>query len=122
MPHDYIVQLIQQFAELVARLGGLRDEKRYDEAEQAIGDALRAAFGPLCGTLEEVTPESVVSLADEDKIRLYCALLREAASIAEARGNARRATVLGARAEAIERMSGIDDERPPHVAPGSAGA
>jgi hypothetical protein len=109
MAHDYIVEVIERFAQLIARLGGLRDEKRYDEAEEAIGDALRGAFGPLRETLEEVTPEGVVRLIDNpEKVSLYCALLRESAGIAEARGGARRARRLTRRAEAIERVAGAE--------------
>ena len=101
--HDYIVQVIEQLAQLVGRLIGLRDEKRYDEAEQAIGDALRGAFGPLSSTLDEVTPECVPRLIDNaEKLRLYCDLLRESARIAAAKGDARRARPLGDRADAIE--------------------
>jgi hypothetical protein len=104
--YDYIVQVIEQFAQFIGQLVGLRDEKRYDEAEAAIGDALRLAFGPLQGTLEEITPEGVPGLIDNpDKLRLYCALLRESARIAAARGNARRALTLGSRADAIEQVA-----------------
>jgi hypothetical protein len=103
--HDYIVEIIQQFAQFIGQLVGLRDEKRYDEAEAAIGDALRLAFGPLQGTLEEITPEGVPALIDNpDKLRLYCALLRESAQIADARGNARRARKLASRADSIEKV------------------
>jgi hypothetical protein len=104
--HDYIVEVIEQFAQFVGRLIGLRDEKRYDEAEAAIGDALDGAFGPLRETLEEVTAEGVPALIDNpDKVRLYCALLRESARIATAKGNPSRARSMTLRADAIERAA-----------------
>lgn len=104
--HDYIVEVIEQFAQFVGRLIGLRDDKRYEEAEVAIGDALNAAFGPLRETLEEVTAEGVPGLIDNpEKVRLYCALLRESARIAEAKGNVRRARTMTSRAAAIERAA-----------------
>jgi hypothetical protein len=103
--HDYILDAIQQFADFVGRLGGLRDEKRYDEADEAIEDALRAAFGPMCATLDECTPESVVALIGDDrgeKLHLYVALLRERARTARARGQVSAAGRIEARVEAIE--------------------
>jgi hypothetical protein len=106
MQHDYIVEVIQQFAQFIGQLVGLRDEKRYDEAEAAIGDALNQAFGPLVDTLDEITPEGVPGLIDNpDKLRLYCALLRQSAGIAAARGNSRRARRLASRADAIEQVA-----------------
>ncbi|MGO8999595.1 MAG: hypothetical protein ACLQVI_40235 [Polyangiaceae bacterium] len=107
--HDYIVQVIEQFAQLIGRLIGLRDDKRYDEAEQAIGDALRGAFGPLSATLDEVTPECVPRLIDNpEKLELYCALLRESSRIAASKGGSRRAQALTMRVEAIERAAHLD--------------
>jgi hypothetical protein len=105
--HDYIVEVIEQFAQFVGRLIGLRDEKRYDEAEAAIGDALRSAFGPLLETLGEVTADGVPTLIDNpEKVRLYCALLRESARIASAKGESRKGRTMTLRADAIERAAG----------------
>jgi hypothetical protein len=104
--HDYIVEVIEQFAQFVGRLIGLRDEKRYDEAEAAIGDALNAAFGPLRETLDEVTAEGVPALIDNpEKVRLYCMLLRESGRLATARGESRRGRSMALRADAIERAA-----------------
>ena len=120
MPYDYIVQVIEQFAQLIARLGGLRDEKRYDEAEEAIGDALNGAFGPLLETLDALAPQRVPALIDNpEKLALYCSLLRETAHIASDRGDASRAQRLVLRAMAIERAAATAAEHEPTSGPGS---
>jgi hypothetical protein len=111
--HDYIVEVIEQFARFVGSLVGLRDEKRYDEAEAAIGDAMRSAFGPLAGTLDEVAAEGVPGLIDnEEKVALYCALLREAAAIAAARGETARAERLERRADSVQRVDRLSGRGP----------
>jgi hypothetical protein len=104
MNHDYIVDVIEQIAQTIARLVGLRERHRHDEAKEAIDDALRGAFGPLRETLDELEPEGVPGLVDNaEKLALYVALLRESARVADGEGLIERARALAVRADAIER-------------------
>jgi hypothetical protein len=116
---DYILRMVRQVTEMIGRLVGLRQEQRFDEAEQTVTAALDGLFGPLSRTLDELTPASVVSLvAKDEKLRLYATLLRERALIANARGDFAGRDALARRAAAI--TSGTQSSSPPSRRPDSS--
>jgi hypothetical protein len=93
---DYIVRQIALFARVLSRVLGLAREERYDEALDAVEAALRALAGedpdaPIAKTawLPRPFPEATTTFEEREKAMMTSRLLREAAAIHAARGEAR---------------------------------
>jgi hypothetical protein len=89
---DYILRMIEQLTEAIARVVGLKEAGKLDEALQLARETAGGIFGPLLRTLDEVDSATAANLmGDGDKVSAYAALLAEQADIHERRGDARRA-------------------------------
>ncbi len=84
---DYLMRLIEQFAQFLAALLGKKESGRLDEASEMIEQALDVLLGPMRRSIEQLDAASVAMLlADKDKLRVYARLLLEQASIDRQRG------------------------------------
>lgn len=90
---DYILRLIEQFAEMLGRIVGLRKSGKLDEAEKLVRETADGIFGSLRSMIDNVDPATAANLlASREKIVVYAALTLEQAEIAAAKGENRRAT------------------------------
>lgn len=77
---DYIERLIEQCAEALRSILGLRRAGRLAPALQVVRDAQRDAAGPLRPLLERLEASSAVEVAgaaQADRVRLFATLLGE---------------------------------------------
>ena len=89
---DYILRMIEQFAEALARIAGLKRAGKLDEAELLVRQTADSIFGPLRGMIEKVDAASAALLLEgHDKIGVYASLCAEQAEIWESRGEDARA-------------------------------
>lgn len=89
---DYILRLIEQFAEVLARIMGLRKSGKLDEAQKLANETADGIFGSLRAMIDQVDPSTAAGLLGaRDKIAVYAALTAEEAEIAALRGDGRRA-------------------------------
>jgi hypothetical protein len=85
---DYIHRLIRQFAELLAKLSGLRDQRDYRQALAATEDAWEGMLGHPRSIVEMVDTPTLASLLREpDKIRIGAKLLWEEGKTLAASGD-----------------------------------
>lgn len=89
---DYILRMIQQLAQAIGRILGLKRAGKLDEALQEVRATADGIFGPMLRTLEALDAQSAASLlGNREKIEAYAALTAEEASILELKGDAKRA-------------------------------
>jgi hypothetical protein len=85
---DLILRMIQQLAEVLARVAGLRRQGRIDEAAELLKRTSDGLFGPLWATLERLEASSAASLlGSREKISAYASLLQHQADLDETRGD-----------------------------------
>jgi hypothetical protein len=85
---DYILRMVKQLAAALARVLGLKQQGRLEEAQQAIDEAwseLLSLPPQLLGRLDAVTLKSM--LKHPDAYRAAADLLEAEATIAESRGD-----------------------------------
>jgi hypothetical protein len=100
---DYIQRMVQQLAEALARIAGLRAQKDLDGAEREVAEAYRTLnVDPTFLSLDARSLIAVVG--DPDRLRMLARLLDEEAAVCEARGDA--ASARRKRALAAELSSG----------------
>lgn len=93
MERDYILRMIQQLAQALGRILGLKRAGKLEEAEKALRETADGIFGPMLRTLDAIDAQSAASLlGNREKIEAYAALTAEEASIHALKGNARRAS------------------------------
>ncbi len=98
---DYILRLIEQFAEALGRILGLRKAGNLDEARDLLRSTADGIFGPLMMMLERVDAGGAAALlGSAEKISIYAALTAEEAEIAQDSGDLRKA--LAGRRRALE--------------------
>lgn len=98
---DYIERLIEECAEALRRMLGLRRAGRPDEALRVFSDAVDRVLGPMRPLLEQLDARSAVQAfgwSELDRIRLYAALMSEEALLHEGRGDSARAYMRSRRA------------------------
>lgn len=89
---DYIMRLIEQFAQVLARLTGLRKAGKLDEAQKLVDETANGIFGSLRAMIDQVDASTAAGLLGaREKIAVYAALTAEGAEIAQSRGDARKA-------------------------------
>ena len=99
---DYVLRLIQQLAQALARIAGLKRSGRLDEALDDVGRTLDDLLGPLRGTLDAIDARSAARLlTDRERIEAYALLTAEEASILEMMGDTSRAAHRARRALAL---------------------
>ena len=85
---DYVMRLVKQLAEVVARLLKLRAAGREEDAKQALSDACAELFGIEHRVLNMLDAKSAAALlGDQARVDAYAQLL-------EAMGDSERATEL----------------------------
>jgi len=99
---DYVLRLIQQLAQALARIAGLKRSGQLDEALDDVGATLNDLFGPLRQTLDAIDARSAARLlTDRERIEAYALLTAEEASILELMGHRARAGAGAQRALAL---------------------
>ncbi|WP_438027193.1 hypothetical protein [Sorangium sp. So ce233] len=89
---DYLLRMIEQLAEAVGRIAGLRRAGQLDEAELLVRTTADGLFGPMRDMLDRLDAAGAATLlGDHEKIGAYAALCAEQAEILELRGRAARA-------------------------------
>ncbi len=91
---DYIVRMIEQFAQAIGEIVALVRAGDYDLALIVVRRTHDLVVGNLGPVLERLDATSVVDLIgkhDIDRVRMYAALLAEEGAIREVRGEAPRA-------------------------------
>lgn len=109
---DFVMRIVRQLAELLARALKLKREKKFDEAAQTIeggcGDLLGFDFGALA--LVD-SASSAQLLAEPARIRAFARLLEELAEVHRAAGDVAKARARGKHAaemygEVLKRKAG----------------
>ena len=98
---DYIVRMIEQFAQAIGEIMALVRAGELDPALIVVRRTHDLVLGNLGPALERLDAASVVDLIgkhDLDRVRMYAALLAEEGTIRELRGQAARAQYCFARA------------------------
>jgi len=86
---DYILRMIEQLAEAIGRIAGLRRAGQLDEAELLVRTTADGLFGPMRDMLDRLDAAGAATLlGDHEKIGAYAALCAEQAEILELRGRA----------------------------------
>jgi hypothetical protein len=99
---DYVLRLIQQLAQALARIAGLKRSGQLDEALDDVGTTLDDLLGPLRQTLDAIDARSAARLlTDRERIEAYALLTAEEASILELMGHRARAGAGAQRALAL---------------------
>jgi hypothetical protein len=91
---DYIVRMIEQFAQAIGEIAALVRSGDFDLALIVVRRTHDLVLGNLGPVLERLDAASVVDLIgkhDLDRVRMYAALLAEEGTIRELRGEAPRA-------------------------------
>lgn len=108
---DYILRMIEQLAEAVGRIAGLRRAGQLDEAELLVRTTADGLLGPMRDMLDRLDAAGAATLlGDHEKIGAYAALCAEQAEILELRGRTAQAPAERRRAlelylEAVSRAS-----------------
>ena len=98
---DYILRLIEQFAQALARIIGLRKSGKLDEAQKLANETADGIFGSLRLMIDQVDASTAAGLlGTREKIAVYAALTAEEAEITALKGDARKAR--GRRRRALE--------------------
>ena len=109
---DYVMRIVQQLAELLARVLKLKAAKRYDEAAEAIEAGCPSLLGVDFAAIALVDSSSAAQLLSElSRIRMFARLLEELGDVYALEGNAAKARARDRHAlemylEVISRKSG----------------
>ena len=98
---DYVVRMIEQFAQAVAQVVAAVRAGDFDLALITVRRTSDLVLGNLGPVMERLDATSVVDLIgkhDIDRVRMYAALLAEEGTIRELRGEAQRARYCFSRA------------------------
>jgi hypothetical protein len=99
---DYIIRLIKQLADAIARIAGLRQRGDYVRAQQEVDRAWAEVLDLPRELVDATDPATLASLLREpDKMRVAAQLLAEEARVMIARGDPLNASVLRARAREL---------------------
>ncbi len=89
---DYVMRMVRQLAAAIARIAGLRNIGRDEEALAEIERVWGELFGLPPGLLDSMSPEALEAfLGAPEKTRLVAELLRHEADLLERRGDSARA-------------------------------
>jgi len=85
---DVILRMIQQLAEVFARVVGLKRTGRLDEAADLLKQTSNQLFGPVWDTLERLEPSSAtMMLTGREKVSAYAMLTQHRAEIDDLKGD-----------------------------------
>jgi hypothetical protein len=86
---DYVLRMIQLLARAIARILGLKQAGRLEEALEEVQTTADLIFGSMRSTLDAIDPQSAARLLTSgEKIEAYATLTAEEASIRELMGDA----------------------------------
>jgi len=86
---DYIMRMIQQLVNALARIVHAREEEKYDEAHQTVEETLGELFGLKPAFIDTMSAESLtLLLGDKEKVKILARLLLEEGEVFEAQGDA----------------------------------
>ena len=89
---DYVLRMIQLLARAIARILGLKQAGKLEEALEEVRTTADMIFGAMRSTLDAIDPQSAAGLlASGEKTEAYATLTAEEASIRELMGDATRA-------------------------------
>ena len=89
---DYILRLIRQLAQALARIAGLKKEGKTEEALEVVRETADAIFGPMLRTLEEIDTRSAASLmGNPEKLHALAVLSAEEGDILASKGEVQAA-------------------------------
>jgi len=92
LERDYVLRMIQQLAQAIGRILGLKQAGKLDEALDEVRATADGIFGTMRSTLDAIDPQSAARLlASREKIEAYAMLTAEEASIRKLMGDATRA-------------------------------
>lgn len=84
---DYVLRLIRQATQLLARVLKLKDEQRLEEAKTTLEQAFEALLGPDRAWLREVDTGTVATMLDDpEAMRLLARLTVTEAALLESQG------------------------------------
>jgi hypothetical protein len=105
------MRIVQQLAELAARVLGLRKKGHLDEAVAAVEQAARSLAGVDLRMIEGVATPSVAALVgDPDRIQLLARLAAMRAEVEDDRGDAAAAASWRRRSEELLEAAGTPAE------------
>jgi hypothetical protein len=83
---DYLLRLLEQLAQSLARIRRQREERQLDDALDSVADAYDELLGHSAPALAMLSPESAgLLLAKGAKVQIYASLLRAEAEVLAAR-------------------------------------
>jgi hypothetical protein len=86
---DYVLRMIQLLARAIARILGLREAGKLEEALEEVQTTADTIFGSMRSTLDVIDPQSAARLlTNGDKIEAYATLTAVEASIRDLMGDA----------------------------------
>lgn len=110
---DYVIRMIREAVQTLARLAGLRREGQFATARDEIARTKRLLGGDSVPMLDRIDVETAVHLlADPRRILTYAQLLDEEAELERAAGNEPRAEWARERAVAIARLLAARPDAP----------
>jgi len=110
---DYVIRMIREAVQALARLAGLRREGQFATAREELARGKRAIGGDAVPMLDRLVVETVVHLlADPRRVLTYAQLLDEESALERSAANAPRAAWARERAVAIARILGARPDAP----------
>jgi hypothetical protein len=86
---DYVLRMIQLLARAIARILGLREAGKLEEALEEVQTTADTIFGSMRSTLDVIDPQSAARLlTNGEKIEAYATLTAVEASIRDVMGDA----------------------------------
>ena len=114
---DYVIRMIREAVQTLARLAGLRREGQFATARDEIARTKRLLGGDAVPMLDRIDVDTVVHLlADPRRALTYAQLLDEEAALERSAGNEPRATWARDRAVAIARLLAARPDAPEGIA------
>ncbi|MCR6657239.1 MAG: hypothetical protein NVV63_15835 [Opitutus sp.] len=119
---DYVLRLVEQVGEFLARILRQKEEKRPQEALQSVMAACERLFGLEAVRVFQFTPEQQIALLKEgttpdegrEKVMMYAALLAESAGAFEQLGQSEQARQ--ARVQSLRMITQVWDSEFPREA------
>lgn len=113
---DFILRMIRQLALAIARIAGLRDSGKHEEALKLVRETQDALLGPLQSMLPRLDAASaVVMIGNSEKLEAHIRLLCEEASVHMAMGDKNKAQAILKRAIALGKAAGLELDPKKHL-------
>jgi hypothetical protein len=97
---DFLMRMIRQLAEVIARITGLAKAGRSYEAERALEEACGSFVGMPKAMIDKLDPETIAKTLGPEKAMIIAALLDAEASLEKSDAAERRARAAAVRAAA----------------------